>query len=194
MDAGQVLVVNLSKGRVGESASNLLGALLVSSLQLAAMSRADVPERERRDFGIVIDEFQNYSTPSVATLFAESRKYRCNLVVAHQFLAQLDDATRDAVIGNVGNMIVFQVGANDGEFFARQLSGGLMPEDLINLPKYHAYVRLLLDGQPSQPFLMQTLLQTVARQPRAEVVRRVCRQRLTCPATRVDADLRSLLT
>jgi hypothetical protein len=191
MDAGQVLVVNLSKGRVGESASHLLGALLVSSLQLAAMSRADVPERERRDFGIVIDEFQNYSTPSVASLLAEARKYRCHLVVAHQYLSQLDDATRDAVVGNVGSMVAFQVGADDAEFFARQLSGGLVPEDLMNLPKYHAYVRLLIDGMPSRPFLMQTLPPVAVRNSRAEVVRRISRQRYARPAPEIQAEIRA---
>lgn len=192
MDTGQVLVVNLSKGRVGESASRLLGALLVSSLQLAAMSRADVPERDRPDFGIVIDEFQNYATPSIATLLAESRKYHCNLVVAHQFLAQLDDATRDAVIGNVGSMIAFQLGADDGEFFARQLGGGLTDEDLMNLPKYHAYVRPLLDGQPSRPFLMQTLPPAALRKPRAEAIRRTSRQRYARPAAAIEAQIQAI--
>jgi hypothetical protein len=181
MDAGQPLLVNLSKGRLGENAANLLGALLVSSLLLAAMSRSDVPERERPDYSLVIDEFQNFTTPSIATLLSESRKFRVHTVLAHQYLAQLDDRIRDAVIGNAGSMIAFQVGADDAEFFARQLGGSITPDDLINLPRYTAYARLLIDGVPSPPFSLGTVLPPRPQPGRADVVRRVSRQRYALP-------------
>ena len=148
-----------SKGRLGEDNANLLGALLVTTIQQAAMSRADIPEEDRRDFYFYVDEFQNYTTGSFAEILSEARKYRLNLTVAHQYMNQLDDQTRDAVFGNVGSMIAFQVGSDDAEFLARQLRkfpDQIMPEDLSNLPKYHAYVRLLHDGMPTPPFSMAT--------------------------------------
>ncbi len=160
MDQGKVLIVNLSKGRVGEDNAALLGAFLVTAIQQAAMTRADIPEAERRDFHLYIDEFQNFTTSSFASILSEARKYRLNLTIAHQYLKQLDDETGSAVFGNVGSMIAFQVGADDAEVLAEQLSkhpGQLKSQDLTNLPKYTAYARLLIDGMPSNPFSMQTL-------------------------------------
>jgi hypothetical protein len=191
MDRGQVLVVDLSKGRVGESAANLLGSLLVSSLQLAAMSRADLPLDERRDFSVVIDEFQNFTTPSIATAFAEARKVRCNFVVAHQYSSQLTDEIRDAVVGNAGTMIVFSVAADDAEYFARQLGGQLTADDVRALPRYHAYVRL--PGTESRPFLMMTRPPSPVRRPRGELIRRLARERVARPVHEVDAHIRSLI-
>src|SRR5436190_8958151 len=129
MDEGKVLLVNLSKGRVGEDASALLGAFLVTALQQAAMSRADSPEEERADFFAYIDEFQNFATDAFATILSEARKYRLNLTVANQYLDQIDPATRAAVFGNVGSMIVFQLGVQDAEALAEQLNGDLVPKD-----------------------------------------------------------------
>ena len=123
MDEGRVLIVNLSKGRIGEDASNLLGSLLISSIQLAAMSRADMPEKERRDYFLYVDEFQNFATESFATILSEARKYRLSLTLANQYLAQMDEATLDAVFGNVGSLLVFQVGARDAEVITAQLGG-----------------------------------------------------------------------
>lgn len=160
MDQGKVLIVNLSKGRVGEDNATLLGAFLVTSIQQAAMTRADVPEADRRDFHFYIDEFQNFTTSSFASILSEARKYRLNLTIAHQYLKQLDDSTADAVFGNVGSIIAFQVGTDDAEVLAEQLSkhpDQLMSQDLTNLPKYTAYARLLIDGMPSNPFSLQTL-------------------------------------
>ncbi len=159
MDQGKVLIVNLSKGRVGEDNAALLGAFLVTAIQQAAMTRSDVPESDRRDFHLYIDEFQNFTTSSFAAILSEARKYRLNLTIAHQYLKQLDDETADAVFGNVGSMIAFQVGADDAEILAEQLSkhpGQLTSQSLCNLPKYTAYARLLIDGSPSNPFSMQT--------------------------------------
>lgn len=176
MDDGKILIVNLSKGTVGENASDLLGSLLVTSLQLAAMSRANIPERDRRDFSIVIDEFQNYATPAIATFLSEARKYRTHLILSHQFTAQLPPEILSAVLGNVGSMVVFQIGADDAELFERQLGGHVTVDNLMNIPKFHAYCRLLIDGMPSRPFSMQTIEPTRVMPRRATIVRKVSRQ------------------
>ncbi len=177
MDEGKILIVNLSKGTVGENASDLLGTLLVTSLQLAAMSRANIPESERRDFSIVIDEFQNYATPSIATFLSEARKYRAHLFLSHQFTAQLPPEILAAVLGNAGSMMVFQVGADDADLFARQLGGDLTAEHLMNIPRYHAYCRLLINGIPSRPFSMTTIQSRSERQHRSLLVRRESQRR-----------------
>jgi len=176
MDGGNVLLVNLSKGRIGEDNSNLLGALLVTTLQQAAMSRADVVEAERRDCYVYIDEFQNFSTGSFATILSEARKYRLNMTLSHQYLEQLDEKTADAVFGNVGSIISFQVGSVDAFPLSRQLSkheGQVRPEDLANLPKYHAYIRLLHEGMPLPPFSMKTFPPRAIEEERGAVVRQV---------------------
>ena len=160
MDDGKILIVNLSKGRLGEDNSTLLGALLVTSIQQAAMTRADIPESDRRDFSLYVDEFQNFTTGSFASVLSEARKYRLSLIVAHQYLSQLDDQTANAVFGNVGSIIAFQVGTDDAVRLAEQMSkhsGQLTPENLTGLPKYTAYTRLLIDGMPSGPFSMGTM-------------------------------------
>ena len=143
MDSGKVLFVNLSKGRIGEDASGLLGSLLINSLQLAAMSRADVNEEERQDFCLYVDEFQNFATESFATILSEARKYQLSLTVANQYLAQMEESIAAAVFGNVGSLLSFQVGAGDGEVLAEQLGGDIEATDVMSLPKYTAYVRLL---------------------------------------------------
>jgi len=190
MDQGKVLLVNLSKGRVGDDASSLLGSLLVTSVQLAAMRRADRPEAERRDFYLFVDEFQNFATESFAAIFSEARKYRLNLTVANQYLAQLDESTLHALFGNVGSLACFQCGAKDAELLAEQLGGDLTPQDLMRLPRYNAYTRLLIDGMPSFPFSMQTLPPPKASDPqRPEIIRRYCRQRYGRPLAAVDAEI-----
>jgi hypothetical protein len=179
MDEGKVLIVNLSKGRIGEDASALLGSLLVSALQTAAMSRSDVPEADRRDFYLYVDEFQNFATDSFATILSEARKYRLNLTIANQYLAQMEEPTADAVFGNVGTLVGFQVGAKDAESIAEQLGPELAPQDLLRLPRYHAYARLLINGMPSRPFSMSTLPPCANRTDpaRPAIIRRYCRQR-----------------
>ena len=180
MDGGQILIVNLSKGRIGEDASALLGALLVSSVQLAAMSRADVVEEDRPDFYLYVDEFQNFATDSFAVILSEARKYRLNLTIANQYLAQVPEETQAAVFGNVGSLLSFQVGSTDAEVLAEQFAWDVKPEDLNALPKFTAIARLLIDGMPLRPFTMETLRPTSqcskqAQEP--EVVRRTSRRR-----------------
>jgi len=190
MDDGRILIVNLSKGRIGEDGSTLLGSLLVTGIQLAAMSRADVPENERRDFHLYVDEFQNFATQSFATILSEARKYRLTLTIANQYLAQMDDATAAAVFGNVGSLLVFQVGASDAEALADQLGGGVTPQDLIALPRFTAYVRLLIDGMPSRPFSLETVAPPTPHGPlRSAIIRRTSRHRYGRPAAEADAEI-----
>ena len=162
MDTGKIVLVNLSKGKIGEDTSAFLGSMLVTKFQIDAMSRADVPESERRDFYLYVDEFQNFATKSFATILSEARKYRLALTIAHQYVGQLtlqggDTALRDAVFGNVGSMVSFQVGSDDAEDISMQFEEMVSVKDILSLPKYHAYFRLMIDGIPSKPFSVSTL-------------------------------------
>jgi len=143
---------NLSKGLIGEDNSMLLGALLVTKLQLAAMSRVEVREEEREDFYLYIDEFQNFSTESFANIFAEARKYRLDLILAHQYVAQLNEKVRDSIFGNVGTLVSFRTGPEDAEFLEKYFFPDFNQEDLINLPNYNFYIKLMIDGFLSKGF------------------------------------------
>ena len=157
MDEGKVLIVNLAKGRIGEDNCSLLGALIVTKIQLAALSRADMPEGNRRAFYLYVDEFHNFLTLSFADILAEARKYGLNLVLAHQYLEQLDEKLRAAVFGNVGTIISFRVGVEDARLLAREFYPTFSESDLANLPNHSIYLKLLIDGAPSQPFSAVTL-------------------------------------
>jgi len=156
MDQGGVLLVNLAKGRLGEDSASLLGSLLVSTIGLAAMSRADVAEERRRDFFLYIDEFQSFATLSLATMASELRKYRVGLILAHQHLHQLEPEILHAVVGNVGTVVAFRVGPEDAPFLAREFEPVFGTEDLVALPNHHIYLKLMIDGAPSQPFSAAT--------------------------------------
>jgi hypothetical protein len=186
MDTGKIVLVNLSKGKLGEDTSAFLGSMLVTKFQIDAMSRADIPESERRDFYLYVDEFQNFATQSFATILSEARKYRLSLTIAHQYIGQLligerNTALRDAVFGNVGTMISFQVGSDDAEVFSLQYEELAMPKDLLSLPKYHAYTRLMIDGVTSKPFSIDTLpppkIEKEKAEERMEVIRKLSRER-----------------
>lgn len=152
MDEGKILIMNLSKGRIGEDNSALLGAMMITKIQLASMSRVDLPEKDRRDFYLYIDEFQNFSTDSFANILSEARKYRLNLILAHQYIEQLNEKVKPAVFGNVGTLIVFRVGAADAEELVKEFTPIFSEEDLVNLPKYEMYLKLMIDGIASSPF------------------------------------------
>ncbi len=152
MDEGKILILNLSKGRIGEDASKLFGSMMVTKLQLAAMSRVDMPEEERRDFYLYVDEFQNFATDSFADILSEARKYHLCLNIAHQYVEQLGEVVQPAVFGNVGTMITFRIGAADAEFLEKEFAPHILPEDLINLPKFEYYTKLMIDGVSSEPF------------------------------------------
>lgn len=152
IDNGKILIVNLSKGLIGEDNSALLGAILITELQLAAMSRVNMPEAERPDFYLYVDEFQNFSTDSFANILSEARKYHLNLIMAHQYVAQLNDTVRDAIIGNVGTMVLYRLGIEDAMYFENQCKRQFSAIDISNLPNYNFYMRLMVDGYVSEPF------------------------------------------
>ncbi|MDE2031088.1 MAG: type IV secretion system DNA-binding domain-containing protein [Patescibacteria group bacterium] len=161
MNEGKIFLVNVSKGRVGEDNSALLGGMIITKIQLAAMERVRIPENERKDFYLYVDEFQNFATDSFANILSEARKYRLNLIIAHQYTAQLSNengtAVRDAVFGNVGTMTIFRVGADDAEFIEKEFEPEFTAQDLVNLPNYHVYLKLMIDGVTSRPFSATTL-------------------------------------
>ncbi len=157
MDERKILIFNLSKGRIGEDCSKLLGGLLITKLQLAAMSRVDIKEEERQDFFLYVDEFQNFATESFTNILSEARKYRLSLILGHQYIAQMEDPVRDAVFGNVGTLITFRVGAEDAEFLEREFQPYFTAQDLVNLPKWQIYLKLIVDGVAGNPFSAQTL-------------------------------------
>jgi CxxC-x17-CxxC domain-containing protein len=158
MDEGKILIMNLSKGRIGEDNSALLGAMMITKIQMAAMSRVNIPEKDRHDFYLYIDEFQNFSTDSFANILSEARKYRLDLTLAHQYIEQLTDTVKAAVFGNVGTMVCFRVGSLDAEELAKEFAPTFTEEDLVNLPKYEMYLKLMIDGIASSPFSARGLM------------------------------------
>lgn len=157
MDQQKILIMNLSKGRIGEDSSALLGAMMITNIQLAAMSRIDIPEEDRKDFYLYVDEFQNFATESFANILSEARKYRLNLIIGHQYIEQLDELVCAAVFGNVGTLMCFRIGAADAEFLATEFAPYFEEEDLVNLAKYDTYMKLMIDGVSSNPFSATTL-------------------------------------
>lgn len=156
MDSGKIFIANLSKGKVGEDNSALLGAMIITKLQLAAMSRVDVPMSERRDFYLYVDEFQNFSTESFANILSEARKYRLNLILAHQYIEQLDEKVTPAVFGNVGTIVTFRIGAEDAEFLEKEFMPEFTANDLVNLGSRNIYIKLMIDGMTTKPFSAHT--------------------------------------
>lgn len=156
MDEGKILLVNLAKGRLGDINANLLGMIVVGKILMAALSRADIAQADRRDFYLYIDEFQNFTTDSISIILSEARKYRLNLTVAHQFIAQLSEKIRDAVFGNVGSIISFRIGAQDAATLVKQFEPVFTEGDLVNIDNFNAYVKLLIHGQTAKPFNVRT--------------------------------------
>lgn len=165
MNEGKIFLVNVSKGRIGEDNSGLLGGMIITKIQLAAMERVRIPEENRKDFYLYVDEFQNFVTDAFAGILSEARKYRLNLTVAHQYTAQLvvdkSSAVRDAVFGNVGTMVVFRTGSDDADFLEKEFEPEFTPGDIVNLPNYKIYLKLMIDGVTSRPFSAKTLPQMV---------------------------------
>jgi hypothetical protein len=177
MDQGKILLCNLSKGILGDINSDLLGFVLVSKIQIAALGRANIPESERRDFYLYLDEFQNFTTDSIATILSEARKYKLNLNLTHQFIQQLDDPIKEAVFGNVGTVISYRIGVEDAEFMAKQLEPVFTEYDLVNLERFTAYIRLLVNGTPDQPFSLKIPPPPIGGDPtRREAVRAYSRE------------------
>ena len=178
MDARKIVLVNLSKGKIGEDNSQLLGALIITKLQLAAMGRVDIPESERKDFYMYVDEFQNFATESFTNILSEARKYRLSLILAHQYITQMVEEVRDAVFGNIGTLMVFRVGAADAEFLEKEFIPEFEIQDLVNLDKYNVYIKLMIDGMTSRAFSSVTMPPTsLPSQIDTEKIIRVSRER-----------------
>ena len=157
MDEGKIILVNLSKGKIGEDNANMIGSLLVTKIQIDAMGRADMAKHLRKPFYLYIDEFQNFATKSFATILSEARKYKLSLIVANQYTSQLDETIKDAIFGNVGTIFSFTLGYDDASVMTSQFKEMVSTNDLISLPKFTAYTRLMVDGISSDPFSMKTL-------------------------------------
>ena len=157
MDEGKILLINLSKGKIGDINAGLLGMIFTGKILMAALSRVDTPQEQRRDFNLYIDEFQNFTTDSISTILSEARKYRLSLTIAHQFIAQLTEKIRDSIFGNVGSQIVFRVGVQDAEFLVKQFEPVFDVNDLTNIDNLNAYAKILINGQTSKPFNIKIL-------------------------------------
>ncbi len=188
MDNGKIIVVNLSKGKIGEDTSTLLGSMIITKFQIDAMSRANIPEKDRKDFYLYVDEFQNFATDAFATILSEARKYRLNLTMANQYIAQMPEEVRDAVFGNVGSILSYQVGFDDAEYLSQQFAEEALPNDLVNLNKFTAYMRLLNDGMPSKTFSLNALPPPDFEidDARREKVIRLARERYCSPRAVVE--------
>ena len=195
LDSRKILIVNLSKGRLGEMNSYLLGLIIVGKLLMAALSRGvDIPEQERKDFYLYIDEFQNVTTKSIATILSEARKYRLGLIITHQFIGQLEEGIKNAVFGNVGSMISFRVGSDDGEFLEKQFKPVFGAQDLINLDNFNCYAKILINGKTSQAFSMLTYPQTGGDASIAAQVKEQTRLNYGRPRHEVEDEIRSRKT
>ena len=191
MDQGKIIILSLSKGRIGEDNATLLGAMMITKIQLAAMSRANVPEEERRDFYLYVDEFQNFATESFATILSEARKYRLNLTMAHQYIEQMSEEVRYAVFGNVGTIVCFRIGAADAEILEPEFDPTFLQADLVNLPAHGIYLKLMIDGLTSPGFSATTLpkLEQYRTGNRAKVIK-VSRERYGRPREEVEEKIK----
>ncbi len=186
MDGQKIFIMNLAKGRIGEDASALLGNMLVTRIQLAAMGRVDIPEPDRKDFYLYVDEFQNFATLSFANILSEARKYRLNLILAHQYIEQLAEEVAAAVFGNVGTIVTFRIGAADAEILEKEFSPTFTAEDLVNLTKYDTYMKLMIDGVSSTPFSASGLPPVTGPTDNRDKVIRVSRERYAKPKEIVE--------
>jgi len=174
MDKGKVFLVNLTKGRLGDINSSLLGLIITGKLAMAAFSRIDIPQEERRDFYLYMDEFQNFATESISTILSEARKYRLCLIISHQFIGQLPEPIRKAVFGNVGTIMSFRVGAEDAEFLQKQFEPVFSSQDLINLDNFNAYIKLMTEGKVSKPFNIKTYPPSPSNKEKARKIKEYC--------------------
>ncbi len=186
MDEGKILLVNLSHGQIGEVNAGVLGALIVTKIQLAAMSRADIPKEQRRPFYLYVDEFQNFATDSFAVILSEARKYALNLTVANQYISQMPETVREAVFGNVGSMISFRVGAADSTFLAKYFEPSFEAPDLVKMHNYNAFISMSIDGERTIPFSAMTLRMPEPQQNQTEQIISQSRERYAAPRAEVE--------
>jgi hypothetical protein len=189
MDSGKIVLINLSKGKIGEINARLLGMVIVGKILMAALSRVDIPEAERRDFYLYLDEFQNVTTTSIAQILSEARKYKLVLILAHQFIAQLKEEISKAVFGNVGSLTVFRVGPEDAEFLEKQFAPVFTANDIVNVDNYQCFARLLMNNELTKPFNMKTFPPTHGDQEVANALKELSRLRYGRDATIVNREI-----
>ncbi|OGH77228.1 MAG: hypothetical protein A3G08_03105 [Candidatus Magasanikbacteria bacterium RIFCSPLOWO2_12_FULL_47_9b] len=194
MDTQKILLVNLAKGRVGEMNAKLLGLIVVAKLQMAAMGRAELLEEERKDFFLYIDEFQNFITDSISIILSEARKYKLDLIIAHQYMGQLTDdkgkaTVRDSVLGNVGTMMIGRIGPEDADILAKEFAPTFGSYDLLNTPQYSFYTKMLIDNEASRPFLMGAYPPKQGNQPLANAIKQLSRLKYGRDRTIVEAEI-----
>ncbi len=194
MDQGKILLISLAKGKIGEDNSSFLGLILVPKILAAAMSRTDVPAEQRRDFYLYVDEFQNFATPDFAQILSEARKYRLNLTVANQFIGQIDEEVKNAIFGNAGTIISFRTGVSDANYLQHEFQPTFSEADLINVERFHAYVKTLVNNEPTTPFSMDLTRDLAAEKklenPRvSELIRELSRLKYGKPRDLVEAEI-----
>ena len=194
MDNGKILLINLAKGELGEENSNFLGLILVPRILMAAMSRSDTPEDKRRDFYLYVDEFQNFATPDFAVILSEARKYKLNLTVANQFIGQMEEEVKNAVFGNVGTKISFRVGVTDANYLQHEFAPTFGEDDLLNVERFHAYVKTIVNNQPQPPFSLDTTLDMkkvneTKNERTAEIIKEMSRLKNGRDARLVEAEI-----
>jgi hypothetical protein len=190
MNSGKILIVNLSKGKMGEVNANLIGMILVAKIYTAAMGRYSIPEDERRDFFLYVDEFQNLATDTFASILSEARKYRLALSITNQYISQLQEPIRDAIIGNVGTMISYRIGVPDAEFLEKEFQPVFNFHDLNNLERYNAYIKLLVDNTPTRPFSVKINKdESIASAEVGEAIRQLSRLKYGRDRGLVDAEI-----
>jgi hypothetical protein len=200
MDSGKILLVNLSKGKIGDTNAQLLGLIFVNKVNMAALSRADMPESDRKDFYLYVDEFQNFTTDAFATILSEARKYKLSLIMAHQYIGQLVAKTsayeqqntklRDAVFGNVGTMLSFKIGAEDAEYMAKEYAPVLSEQDVIGISNYKCYIKLNINNTTSRPFSMETIWDETGKSKKiADLVKEYSRMKYGRKKVFVDQEI-----
>jgi hypothetical protein len=189
MDQRKIFIANLAKGRIGEDNCALLGAMIVTRIQLAALSRVDVAEKDRMPFYFYVDEVHDFLTLAFADVLSSARKYGLSLVLAHQYIKQLDDKVRSAIFGNVGTIIAFRVGAEDAEYLAREFYPVFTESDLTDLPNHHIYLKLMIDGVTSKPFNAVTLMPPDRKENYADLVIEASRKHYALPRQEVEKEI-----
>jgi type IV secretory pathway TraG/TraD family ATPase VirD4 len=201
MDNQKILLVNLSKGKIGDLNAQLLGLIFVNKINMAAMGRQEMAKEDRKDFFMYVDEFQNFATDTFASILSEARKYRLALIMAHQYIAQLtktptgrdDTRVRDAVFGNVGTMLSFKIGAEDAEYMAKEYAPLLSEQDVIGIANYKAYVKLNIHNTTSRPFSMETIWDPISNPQLAEVLKKYSRMKYGRKKLFVDQEIEARL-
>jgi len=194
MDEEKILIVNLSRGKVGDDVSLLLGGLVITKLQLAAMSRVNIPEEERKDFFLYVDEFQHFATRAFTGILSEARKYRFCLTLGHQYISQMEEEVRDAVFGNVGTIVSFRVGAEDAEYLEKEFHPEFEAGDIVNLAKYNVYLKLMIDGVAGRAFSAETLLPiSISEKSSKDKIIKVSRERYATEKEKVEEKIQKWL-